>query len=121
MTLSIIESRHPRKLFKYIEEEWHGQVTKTAPGICRITGYPLEIQVIESRKLPLKENLRLKGLRKDLNVKTAGSILRESRKKRLETELAAYLYALGIFVCPDQCEPESHRGGTSHGKKRIAL
>jgi hypothetical protein len=94
MTLSIIESRHPRKLFKYIEEEWHGQVTKTAPGICRITGYPLEIQVIESKKLPVEENLWLKGLTKDLNAKAAGSIVRESRKKGAEVELEAYLYAL---------------------------
>jgi hypothetical protein len=54
----------------------------------------LEIQVIESKKLPVEENLWLKGLTKDLNAKAAGSILRESRKKRTETELEAYLYAL---------------------------
>jgi hypothetical protein len=93
LTLSIIETRHPRELFKYLEEGGHGGISETAPGIYRITGYPLGIQVIESKKLPLEENLWLKGLTKDLNPATAGSILEESRKKG-ETELAAYLYAL---------------------------
>jgi hypothetical protein len=94
MTLSIIEARYPRELFKYVEEEWHGRTTETAPGIYQITGSPLAIQVIESKKLPFEENLWLKGLTKDLNPKAAGSILRESRKKGAEIELKAYLYAL---------------------------
>jgi hypothetical protein len=94
LTLSIIEARHPRKLFKYVEGEGHGGITETTPGIYRIAGYPLEIQVIESKKLSAEENLWLKGLTKGLNAKAAGSILRESRKKGTETELEAYLYAL---------------------------
>jgi hypothetical protein len=94
MTLSIIETRHPRKLFKYVEEEWHGGVTETAPGIYQLTGYPLAIQVIENKKLPFEENLWLKGLAKDLNAKSARSILEESRKKRSGAEFEAYLYAL---------------------------
>jgi hypothetical protein len=94
MTLSIIGTRHPRKLFKYIKEEWHGGVTETAPGIYQITGYPLPIQLIETKRLPMEENLWLKGLTKDLNAKSARSILEESRKKGKEAEVAAYLYAL---------------------------
>jgi hypothetical protein len=94
MTLSIIESRYPRELFKHIQEAGHGEMTETAPGVCRITGYPLEIQVIENKKLPFEENLWLKGLTKDLNAKAARSILDESRNKGTETELGAYLYAL---------------------------
>jgi hypothetical protein len=50
--------------------------------------------VIESKKLPMEENLWLKGLTKDLNAKAARSILEESRKKGKEGEVAAYLYAL---------------------------
>jgi hypothetical protein len=94
MTFSIIETRHPRELFKYVEEEWHGAVTETAPGIYQITGYPLSIQVIESKKLPFEENLWLKGLTKDLNAKAARSILEESRKKGPGADIAAYLHAL---------------------------
>jgi hypothetical protein len=81
LTLSIIESRHPRELFKYVEEKGCGVIRETAPGICQIAGYPLDIQMIESKKLPVEENLWLKGLTKDLNPAMAGSILKESRKK----------------------------------------
>jgi hypothetical protein len=93
LTLSIVEARHPRELLKYVKERG-GTANETSPGIYRITGYPLAIQAIESRKLPLEENLWLKGLTKDLNAKTAVSILEESRKKGKEAEVAAYLYAL---------------------------
>jgi hypothetical protein len=94
LTLSIIEARHPRELLKHVEEEGRGGITETAPGIYRVAGYPLEIQVIESKKLPFEENLWLKGLTKDLNAQAARSILEESRKKGPGAELAAYLYAL---------------------------
>jgi hypothetical protein len=94
LTLSIIEARHPRELFKHVEAERPGGITETAPGVCQITGYPLPIQVIESKKLPVEENLWLKGLTKDLNTKAARNILEESWKKGTGTELEAYLYAL---------------------------
>jgi hypothetical protein len=94
MTLSIIETRHPRELFKYMEEEGRGGITKTAPGIYQIAGYPLPIQLIETKRLPVEENLWLKGLTKDLNAQAARSILEESRKKGKEADIAAYLHAL---------------------------
>jgi hypothetical protein len=81
-------------LFKYMEKEGRGGITETASGIFQITGYPLEIQVIESKKLPAEENLWLKGLTKDLNPAMAGSILEESRKKGTGADILAYLYAL---------------------------
>jgi hypothetical protein len=94
LTLSIIETRHPRKLFEHIQGEGHGRITETAPGIYQIAGYPLPIQVIESKKLPFEENLWLRGLTKDLNTKATRSILEESRKKGPGAELEAYLHAL---------------------------
>jgi hypothetical protein len=50
--------------------------------------------VIENKKLPVGENLWLKGLTNDLNAEAAGSILEESRKRVREAELGAYIYAL---------------------------
>ncbi|MDR0597938.1 MAG: hypothetical protein LBG14_05465 [Treponema sp.] len=93
LTVSIVETRHPRELLKHIGEG-RGGVNETAPGIYQITGYPLAIQIIESGKLSFEENLWLKGLAKDLNPAAAGSILKESRKRGLGTGLRAYLYAL---------------------------
>jgi hypothetical protein len=94
MTISMIGTRHPRKLLKYFTEG-ADEVNEVSPGIHVITGRHLTIQVIESRKLPFEENLWLKGLTKDLNAVAAGSILKESWKKGIgEAEFGAYLYAL---------------------------
>jgi hypothetical protein len=94
MTVSIIETRHPRELFAYLGEEGNCAVTETSPGVYVVSGYPAAIQVIESKKLPLGENLWLKGLSNDLNAAAAGTILEASRKRERDAELGAYLYAL---------------------------
>jgi hypothetical protein len=94
LTLSIIETRYPRELFNYLEEGRRGMVTERSPGIYEISGYPLVIQMIESKKLPIEENLWLKGLAKDLNAAAAGTILEESWRRGKGAEVGAYLYAL---------------------------
>jgi hypothetical protein len=93
MTVTIVETRHPKELFKHIREDTMCAVEEESPGIYRITGYRLLIQVIESKKLSPDENLWLKGLNRELNTETAGSILELSRKKN-GPEIAAYLYAV---------------------------
>jgi hypothetical protein len=95
MTISIVETRYPRELFKYIEEDKNRRVNESSPGIYGISGYPAAIQVIECKKLDLRENLWLKGLTKeDLNAAAAGTILEESRKEGKGVQMVAYLYAL---------------------------
>jgi hypothetical protein len=94
MTVSVIETRHPRDLFSYFGEEKNCIVAETSPGVYVVSGYPVAIQVIESKRLPLSENLWLKGLSNDLNAAAAGTILEESRKRKREAELGAYIYAL---------------------------
>ncbi|MDR0637045.1 MAG: hypothetical protein LBF87_08200, partial [Treponema sp.] len=94
MTISIIETRHPRDLFAYLGEEKNCSVTETSPGIYVVSGYHVAIQVIESKKLSFEENLWLKGLSDDLNAEAAGAILEESRKREREPDLGAYIYAI---------------------------
>jgi hypothetical protein len=94
MTISIIETRHPRELFAYFEGEKNCTVAETSAGVYVVSGYPVVIQVIESKKLPLSENLWLKGLSNDLNAEAAGTILEESRKRERTAEIGAYIYAL---------------------------
>ncbi|MDR1046791.1 MAG: hypothetical protein LBL64_03380 [Treponema sp.] len=65
LTITVIESRYPRDLFKYIQEEEQGTVKENSPGIYQISGYNMSIQVIESKKLSPGENLWLRGLNKD--------------------------------------------------------
>jgi len=54
----------------------------------------LPIQIIESRKLPERENLWLKSLTKDLQAVSAGSIINEVRKPGDKAPLGAYLNVL---------------------------
>jgi hypothetical protein len=93
MTVSLVGTRYPRELFKYIAEDKRYTVREVSPGIYRITGFLIDIQVIESGKLPLEENLWLKGLNRGLNAETAGSIMEASREK-YGPDIAAYLHAV---------------------------
>jgi hypothetical protein len=93
MTISLIGTRYPKALLSYFTDGNHA-ITETSPGIYVISGYPLDVQVIESKKLLFEENLWLKGLSDDLNVTAAGVILEESHKRKGVAELSAYIYAL---------------------------
>jgi hypothetical protein len=94
MTVTMAGSRYPRELFKYIREDKGCAVKEETAGIYQISGYPLAVQVIESKKLSLEENLWLKGLGNDLNAEAASIILEESRNKEKESQMAAYLYVI---------------------------
>jgi hypothetical protein len=93
MTITIVESRHPRELLTFFREDKECTVTEDSPGIYRVTGYRLGIQIIETRKLAPEENLWLKGLNRGLNAETAGSIIEASRGK-YGPDIAAYLHAV---------------------------
>jgi hypothetical protein len=49
---------------------------------------------MESKKLMLEENVRLKGLHGGLTTETTDIILKGSRNKGTELQMAAYLYAI---------------------------
>jgi hypothetical protein len=93
MTISVIETRHPRDLLKYLGERRCG-VTENSPGVYVVSGHLVAIQIIECQKLALKENLWLKGLNTHLQTAEATIILEESRKRSKEAQLGAYLHAL---------------------------
>jgi hypothetical protein len=66
VTLSFIESRHPRKLLSHFREVRKFFVEKTAPGIYTVSGDILPIQVIESPKLSDADSRFLNHLGKRL-------------------------------------------------------
>ncbi|MDR1443878.1 MAG: hypothetical protein LBI94_03255 [Treponema sp.] len=110
MTLSIIGNRHPRKLFK----ELQGRVTERERGIYEVQGYPLLVQIVESRQLEAAENLWLRGLEGGLNVEVLGAILEES-EKRDRDRLGAYLHAVL------EANPKTVKEVTGMGKKKLTL
>jgi hypothetical protein len=93
MTVSLVVTRHPRELLKHIAKNKRYTVTEDSPGIYRITGGLVDIQIIETKKLAPEENLWLKGLGRGLNAETAGSIIEASREK-YGPDIAAYLHAV---------------------------
>ena len=65
--MSFIESRHPRKLLDHLKNERGYKVVETGSGIYTVSGDILPIQVINSRDLPMEENLWLKSMSKKLS------------------------------------------------------
>jgi hypothetical protein len=92
VTLTFVEHRHPRELISYLSGERHYGVEETGPGIYRVSGDYLPIQIIETKRLSAEENLWLKSLTNDLESGAASSILEAG--KGAERELSAYLDVL---------------------------
>jgi hypothetical protein len=108
MTLSIVGSRHPRELFKALQE----RVRERERGIYEVAGYGVPVQVIEGRRL--EENLWLRGLEGGLNAEALGAILEESGKKDPD-KLGAYLHAVL------EANPKTVKEVTEMRKKKLTL
>jgi len=91
LTLTFIGSRHPRKLLRYLTRTRGYTVEETSPGIYRVTGDYLPIQIVESRKLSEDENLWLKSLRDDLEIRGLSAILEQRKGKELWNNVEAYI------------------------------
>jgi hypothetical protein len=78
ITITFIANRHPRKLLEYLIDTRAYQVKETAPGIYLVSGDYVPIQIIESKKLAENENLWLKSLANDLDVRAMSAILEKS-------------------------------------------
>jgi hypothetical protein len=91
ITLTFIESRHPRKLLRYLAEVRDYKVEETSQGIYQVSGDYIPIQVIESKRLPESENLWLKSLANDLEIHGMDVILKEGRKPGRRESIDAYL------------------------------
>ena len=92
VTLTFIASRHPRQLMRYLTETRTCAITESSPGIYTIDGDFFPIQIIESKKLPESENLWLKSLKKDLEMRGMNAILEKRRKSRIAwNDIDAYM------------------------------
>jgi len=91
MTLTFIESRHPKKLLRHLREERGYTVAKTQPGIYTVSGDILPIQIIDSRQLSAEENVWLKSLSNRLDMSALSRI--NSAVDRLDkaARIEAYL------------------------------
>jgi len=91
MSISLIETRHPRSLFAHLQKTRQYKVDEKLPGIYTVKGDILPIQIIESRKLSAEENLWLKYLSNRLDPAAAFQIMNEAAKKKNKARIRAYM------------------------------
>ena len=91
ITISFVESRHPKKLLKHLREFRKYTVEESSPGIYTVIGDIFPIQIIDSRKLSSEENLWLKDLDNRLGVDEMVHLLGESRRRGNAARIGAYL------------------------------
>jgi hypothetical protein len=103
ITISFVESRKPVKLLRHLEELRKYRIKEGGAGIYLVEGDIIPIQIIDSRELPGEENLWLKGLNKDLEIKSAMAILERGREKAKRIPMGAYMQVIlnanaGVFL-----------------------
>lgn len=94
MSLTFVGTGYPRKLVKYLREVRRYGIEETGPGIYRVSGDYLPIQIIESRKLLPQNNLWLKSLGKGLESAEADGILKVGREQKNRIPVDAYFDAV---------------------------
>ena len=91
MSLTFVESRHPRVLLKYLTKERRYQAEEISRGIYTVSGDYMPIQVIELKRLPETDNLWLNSLTKDLQASNLDAILEIANQRKAEMPLDVYL------------------------------
>jgi len=94
LTISFIESHHPRELLGHLQKTRGYAVEENSPGIYTIRGDILPIQVIDSRKLSVNENLWLKELNNNLKAFELERVLSKIYSQGKAARIKAYLDAI---------------------------
>jgi hypothetical protein len=81
LTLTFVLNRYSRELFSHLTEVRGYKAAEEYPGIHRVQGDILPIQIIESKKLPPADNLWLRGLTDDLDLESTRNILEKAEKE----------------------------------------
>jgi hypothetical protein len=96
ITLTLVCSGHPRNVMAHIHEVYGWEVLERELGIYEVSGAGMAfpIQIVESQKLPEKENLWLKSLRGGLSKAVLNGVLKQSARWNKDAAKGAYLYAV---------------------------
>ena len=91
LTISFVESRYPKKLLAHLRRERGYTIAENSPGIYTIQGDILPIQIIDSRKLSVEENIWLKSLSNRLSPADFELIRQERSRQGKAAQLEAYI------------------------------
>jgi len=91
LTLTFVESRYPRKLLAHLRQIRGFTVAEKSLGIYTVIGDILPIQIINSRKLVMEENIWLKGLGNRLDIPYIRRVMDEIMQQDKDARIRAYL------------------------------
>jgi len=94
VTVTFVGSRFSKKLLNHLRNERGYSVAETGAGIYTVRGDILPIQLIDSSKLPLEENLWLKNLSNDLHFSAFRMISAEIYRQDKAERVTAYLHVI---------------------------
>jgi hypothetical protein len=94
LTVSFVESHYPMKLLEHLEKERGYKIAETSPGIYTVSGDIFPIQAIDSRKLPLEENIWLKSLSDELDLNAFKKVNGEIARLEKGAPIGAYKEAI---------------------------
>ncbi|GHV00727.1 hypothetical protein FACS189483_10910 [Spirochaetia bacterium] len=93
LTITFIESRYPRELVKHLEEVRNYRLEEKEDGIYGIIGDFIPIQIIDSKKLSVDENMWLKDLNNGVGGADINKLSLEIERQGIASQMGAYLYA----------------------------
>jgi hypothetical protein len=94
LTITFVGSRYPRKLADHLEQVRGYVVEKSSPGVYSVKGDPIPMQIIDTRELPVEENLWLAQLDNRLDSDGARRLIRELDRQDSAERMAAYIDAV---------------------------
>ena len=94
LTITFVESHHPRELLKHLETVRGYTVAKTSAGVYTVEGDIFPIQIIDSRKLSAEDNVWLRNLGNKLKQSDVEQILRKIAQQGKSARIDAYAYAV---------------------------
>ena len=94
LTITFVESHHPRKLIKHLETVRRYTVAKTSAGVYTVEGDIFPIQIIDSRELSAEDCVWLKNLDNELNHSAVELISIKIAQQGKSARIDAYAYAI---------------------------
>jgi hypothetical protein len=112
LTVSFVESHHPRELLEHLREIRGYTLAEKWPGVYIVDGDILPIQIIDSRRLSAEDNLWLKGLDNRLDAPDIQRVTAALHRKGKAAQIQAYLDAI-IRANKESLEEAINMSGTA--------
>ncbi|MCL2444206.1 MAG: hypothetical protein FWD13_12195 [Treponema sp.] len=94
LTITYVESHHPRELIKHLESVRGYTVAKTIAGVYTVEGDIFPIQIIDSRELSAEDCVWLRNLGNKLKQSDVEQILIKIAQQGKSARIDAYAYAI---------------------------